>query len=619
MTASGVAKEKKRQQKKRPTAKEIKRELSLRLLSTPQKYKYSGTVLICVQNLQISGANGVLLNIIKSGFHPGNVIVLSPVKGHFVPAFQDLGVAVRVGTLSHLLENVTDIRLVICNTIMMAPNILLLAEKKIPHLWILHEWWTDDVLRSMFAKRKIKDCTEEIVLEAFKKCDHTVYVCDGQKQLYGALEPSSVIPVGTLEPSPKFEELRSKKKPSVKTFLVLGIICPRKNQLDAVKHFKAMAEDRQDLRLQLVGARHERDYEVEYLAEVKEAVGDDKRIEIHDATPDVEPFFSQADVLLMVSTNEVTPLVIPEAMMRSIPVITSNIAGIPSMLSHGIEGFVIPPDRHDLYVQHMRELIDNPELSAKMGKAGCLRAKLQYSLSVMVSSYRRVAYAISPPIVLLDMDGCVVDWDAGFRKAWGDRPLSRKHYAIEDCVEPSLKAEAKAIFHKEGFFRDLPPMPGAIDALKAMEAKGLNLQICTSPILTSVCCVQEKLEWVLHHLGESWLKRIVITADKTVVKGDVLIDDNPNIVGSKYPSWTQVMFDAPYNQPTELKKFSSEASSKKAEADIQELKSRQEEGTRKLLRLHNWSQWESILQFLIYLPKGRHHVSRDDTNWHSLT
>ena len=51
-----------------------------------------------------------------------------------------------------------------------------------------------------------------------------------------------------------------------------------------------------------------------------------------------------ADCLLFTSVNEVTPMVISEAMSWSIPVLTTNIAGIPEMFSaDGVEGFLYSP------------------------------------------------------------------------------------------------------------------------------------------------------------------------------------------------------------------------------------------------------------------------------------
>jgi hypothetical protein len=59
--------------------------------------------------------------------------------------------------------------------------------------------------------------------------------------------------------------------------------------------------------------------------------------------------------------------------------------------------------------------------------------------------------------------------------------------------------------------------------------------LCTSPVIGSRWCAQEKLAWIEHHLGRAWLRPTIITSDKTV--GDklqpcVLVDDRPGITGA---------------------------------------------------------------------------------------
>lgn len=41
---------------------------------------------------------------------------------------------------------IRDIRLVVCNTIMTAHVVVDLANRGIPHMWILHEWWPRDMM-----------------------------------------------------------------------------------------------------------------------------------------------------------------------------------------------------------------------------------------------------------------------------------------------------------------------------------------------------------------------------------------------------------------------------------------------------------------------------------------
>lgn len=49
------------------------------------------------------------------------------------------------------------------------------------------------------------------------------------------------------------------------------------------------------------------------------------------------------------------------------------------------------------------------------------------------------------------------------------------------------------------------------------------------------------------HLGRDFVKRLILTKDKTLVFGDFLIDDKPEIKGVKLPSWEHLIFDQPYN------------------------------------------------------------------------
>jgi 5'-nucleotidase len=38
-------------------------------------------------------------------------------------------------------------------------------------------------------------------------------------------------------------------------------------------------------------------------------------------------------------------------------------------------------------------------------------------------------------------------------------------------------------------------------------------------------------DWVKNHLGKHWLKKFILTADKTIVKGHLLINDKVDIKG----------------------------------------------------------------------------------------
>ena len=94
-------------------------------MSSPRQ----GTLVVCVQNLDHSGANQVILNLVLGKLHRSNIVVLSPSIGPFAARFLGTGVAVRTGLVSVLLNEIRDIVCVICNTIMTAHIIIEVASR----------------------------------------------------------------------------------------------------------------------------------------------------------------------------------------------------------------------------------------------------------------------------------------------------------------------------------------------------------------------------------------------------------------------------------------------------------------------------------------------------------
>ena len=116
----------------------------------------SGSLIICVQNLDFSGANQVILNLIEGGLHEGNVIVVSPRYGPLATKFVDSGASVRTGEILMVLADIRDVYLIICNTIMTAPIVNAMHRRSHPVIWILHEWWTDEMIIENLKIRNIE-------------------------------------------------------------------------------------------------------------------------------------------------------------------------------------------------------------------------------------------------------------------------------------------------------------------------------------------------------------------------------------------------------------------------------------------------------------------------------
>lgn len=159
--------------------------------------------------------------------------------------------------------------------------------------------------------------------------------------------------------------------------------------------------------------------------------------------------------------------------------------------------------------------------------------------------------------ILVDMDGVIADFEGDFLRRWRELYPERKYVPLEERRGFYLREQypeeyinhVQEIYRGEGFYQNLPPMPGALEALKEIKEIFKNVFLCTSPMLPKYeNCVLEKYHWVYKHLGEEWVYNMILTKDKTIIKGDVLIDDMPDIIGSEKPEWEHILYDQPYNR-----------------------------------------------------------------------
>lgn len=159
-------------------------------------------------------------------------------------------------------------------------------------------------------------------------------------------------------------------------------------------------------------------------------------------------------------------------------------------------------------------------------------------------------------IILLDQDGPLADFEGGFLEQWRAKfpneifiPLEqRKSFYIVKDYPVELKDKIEGVCYAPGFYLNLPPVSGAIDAVKQLVETGNQVIICTTPFSQYENCVLEKYQWLEKYLGRDFTRKIILTRDKTLIRGDILIDDKPEITGIAQPEWEHIVFDFPYNR-----------------------------------------------------------------------
>ena len=79
-------------------------------------------------------------------------------------------------------------------------------------------------------------------------------------------------------------------------------------------------------------------------------------------TDKLNELYLAADMLIFPSLSEGTPKVIPEAMSRGVvPIAVENVGSINSIISHGVNGYLVPPKSPDAVAECIMDYVNNPK------------------------------------------------------------------------------------------------------------------------------------------------------------------------------------------------------------------------------------------------------------------
>jgi len=144
------------------------------------------------------------------------------------------------------------------------------------------------------------------------------------------------------------------------------------------------------------------------------------------------------------------------------------------------------------------------------------------------------------PILYLDMDGVLVDFESAFSRI--SKHILRQFANNKDDIP--------------GIFSLMEPMPGAIVAVDRLKER-YDLYILSSSPWENPTALTDKMNWIKAHFGDGkdslFYKKVIFSQAKHLNKGDILIDDRTRngagefsgrfiLFGSKdFPDWDAVL------------------------------------------------------------------------------
>lgn len=168
--------------------------------------------------------------------------------------------------------------------------------------------------------------------------------------------------------------------------LQIGRLSPQKDPIKFIEGAKLILETYPRAKFLMVGNGSLRN-EVE--VKISELELQDK-VRVIGYQENVIEILKSADIITLTSAWEGTPYSILEAMACGKPVVVTDVNGCAEIVENGKTGFLTEYADVADWSQKVVFLLKNPDLAAEYGKAGRLKAEMNFSINKMMSSIEQV-------------------------------------------------------------------------------------------------------------------------------------------------------------------------------------------------------------------------------------
>lgn len=102
---------------------------------------------------------------------------------------------------------------------------------------------------------------------------------------------------------------------------------------------------------------------------------------------DPHPYYELADLFVCPSRHETLGNVILEAWAHRRPVLATQTAGASELITHGENGWLVPPEQPQQLAEAIRQLLHDEPLRMKLAQQGCAKVVAHYSAPQIITAY----------------------------------------------------------------------------------------------------------------------------------------------------------------------------------------------------------------------------------------
>jgi N-acetyl-alpha-D-glucosaminyl L-malate synthase BshA len=157
---------------------------------------------------------------------------------------------------------------------------------------------------------------------------------------------------------------------------------PVKRITDAVETF-ALVREKMPAKLVMIGDGPDRGA-AEYIVRKKKLTKDVHFLGKQDR---VQEKLAQADVFLLPSDEESFGLAALEAMACEVPVVATNVGGLPEVVNHGVDGYLVEPRDVATAAKYVVDILSRTDRGREMGLMARANAQARYCSKDIIPLY----------------------------------------------------------------------------------------------------------------------------------------------------------------------------------------------------------------------------------------
>lgn len=154
---------------------------------------------------------------------------------------------------------------------------------------------------------------------------------------------------------------------------------------DYQKDYETLARALADIEISSARFVGDRTDTIEFIRHCRQLSGSNAN-KLHFLGPrdDVPELLSTSRILVLSSRFEGLPISIIEAMRQGLPIVASNVGGVPELVIDGENGFLFRPGDHAELAHHIQYLLSNPEVAEQFGGKSRQRFIAEFSSERMI-------------------------------------------------------------------------------------------------------------------------------------------------------------------------------------------------------------------------------------------